>query len=174
MRRLIDRALAEERLRAQAEPRMEDIPLMELVDQIVATVLLGADAKKISMTARIDPDLNVRGDRQLLASALANLLDDAIAGTRGGGCIQLRGSARGDFVVVQIEDECADPSQDRVKDVPTKAKATRSGQSKAHPGLSIARKVMSLHDGTVSVRKTPDEGRVVTVEIPRGDPSGLA
>jgi len=174
MRRLIDRALAEERLGAQTEPRMEDIPLMDLVDQIVATVLLGSDAKKISMIARIDRDLNVRGDRQLLASALANLLDDAIADTREGGCVQLRGSARGDLVIVQIEDECVDLSQGQVKDVPSETKATGQGQSKAQPGLSIARQVMSLHDGTVSVRETPDKGRVVTVEIPRGGPSGLA
>jgi signal transduction histidine kinase len=174
MRRLIDCALAEERLRAQTEPHMADIPLMELVDQTIATALLGVDARRLTMAATIDPDLNVRGDRQLLVSALANLVDDAVAATRPGGHVQLRGSARSDMVVVQIEDECADRSQGQVKGVHAETKATGSGQPKARPGLPIARQAVSLHNGTVSVREIPGKGCVVTVEIPSGARSGSA
>jgi len=170
MRGLIDSALAEERLRAQTEPRMEDIPLMELVDQIIATALLGADARRVTLTATIDPDLNLRGDRQLLLSALANLMADAVIASMSGGHVRMRGSARGNMVVVEIENACSSLAQGQVDGSNAEGHATGPGRSQTRPGLPIARQAVSLHGGTVSVRETPGKNRVVTVELPRGSP----
>jgi len=174
MRGLIDRALAEARLQAPVTPRMEEIPLVDLIDQIIATAVLGAESRHLTLAATIDPDLSLCGDRQLLLSALANLLEDAVTATRPGGHVQMRGYARGEMVVVEIEDECGDLAPGATEDILlalTQGGADRSG---TRPGLPIARQAVSLHGGTVSARTTPHKGCVVIVEIPRVGARGAA
>jgi len=169
MRGLIDHALAEEGLRAQAELREETIPLIELVDQIVATAVLDADARRLTMAATIDPGVSLRGDRQLLLSALGNLLGDAIGAARAGGHVQIRGYIHHGMVVVEIRDDRPGLVRGAAEGRQTKAGDMAAEDGDTYPSLHVAREAISRYDGTVSVHEVSGDGRVVTVRIPRRD-----
>lgn len=63
-----------------------------------------AEARGQRLSIDIRPGLRVRGDRDLLFQALANLLDNAVKFTPQGGDISVRGARPGEAVLVTIAD----------------------------------------------------------------------
>ena len=57
---------------------------------------------KVSFESELEAGLTVRGDREFLAQALANLLDNAVKYTPPGGAIMLRVRRKGSDVVMML------------------------------------------------------------------------
>jgi signal transduction histidine kinase len=81
----------------------EPVNLSELVASVVELYAPVSDERGIILESSVAPGAEVLGSRQLLAQALANLLDNAIKFTPDGGHIrvQLRGSASEPEVIVE-------------------------------------------------------------------------
>ena len=137
---LIDRSLSEVRLRAAPEPLLETFTLAELVDEIESPAAEIAEDRKLWLAVRADPpDAALTADRQLVVSALSNLVQNAIKFTRPNGAVVVRLRAESDWVVMEVEDECGG----------------------LPPGAAEA------HGGTVHVRDKPGQGCVFTIRLPR-------
>jgi signal transduction histidine kinase len=81
----------------------EEVNLSELVASMVELYAPVSDERGIALSSSVAPGAAVQGNRQLLAQALANLLDNAIKFTPDGGHVrvQLQGSPSEPEVVVQ-------------------------------------------------------------------------
>jgi signal transduction histidine kinase len=81
----------------------EEVNLSELVASMVELYAPVSDERGIALSSSVAPGAAVQGNRQLLAQALANLLDNAIKFTPDGGHVrvQLLGSPSEPEVVVQ-------------------------------------------------------------------------
>src|SRR5579871_1248814 len=81
----------------------EQVNLSELVASMVELYAPVSDERGIALSSSVAPGAAVQGNRQLLAQALANLLDNAIKFTPDGGRIrvQLNQSGAGPEVVVE-------------------------------------------------------------------------
>jgi signal transduction histidine kinase len=81
----------------------EPVDLSELVASMVELYAPVGEERGIALESRVAPGAQVQGSRQLLAQALANLLDNAIKFTPDGGHIRvlLRGSSAAPEVVVE-------------------------------------------------------------------------
>jgi signal transduction histidine kinase len=106
-----------------------------------------------SLDTDIAPELVVRADRQLLAQAVSNLVDNAakhgVADGADGAAIKLRGAMEGDNVVITVEDRGPGiPADQRERVV---ERFVRLDQSRSTPGnglgLSLVAGVMKLHNG---------------------------
>lgn len=64
------------------------------------------DVPIIAIVAPGEEGLAVEGDRQVLAAALANILQNAVKFTRPGGRVSLSASAMDDRILIGVEDEC--------------------------------------------------------------------
>ena len=84
MRDLIDRSLSEVRLRIASEPHFQRINIIDVISDIEATAVTEARSKGIIMTVEVDAKIQVNCDRQLLESALANLVQNALKYTKPG------------------------------------------------------------------------------------------
>ena len=118
-------------------------------------------------------DVRVSGSFEQLASAVGNLLDNAIKYTavaRDGGTVWYRGWAEGDRVFVEVEDQgigIGQAHQTRVFERFYRVDRARSRASGGTGlGLSIVRNVVRTHGGTVSVRSELGEGSTFTIELP--------
>ncbi len=169
LRELIDRSLAQVRLDAGIE-RFNPICVAEFMEEVEIGALLQSRAIGVRFTASsLDPSVGIEGDRQILAAAVDNLLQNAFKFTKKGGQITLTARASADRVLFEIEDECGGlpPGDPRKLFEPYEQRG--SDRSGAGLGLSICLKAAEANHGELLARDVPGKGCVFTLDLPRKD-----
>jgi len=165
MRDLIDRSLAEVRLKAGSK-RQERVLLAEFIEEVEVAATIEAKARGLQLTVTPVPQgVLVEVDRHILAAAVANLLQNAFKFTRPGGHVLVKTHADKGRAFIAIEDECGGlagspealfaPFEQRGKD--------RSGLGL---GLAIAREGVTANGGEINARSIAGRGCIFTVELP--------
>ncbi|WP_290808483.1 HAMP domain-containing sensor histidine kinase [Ferrovibrio sp.] len=125
-----------------------DVPA--LVEDAAELYGPSAEAKGLSLVCHADAGLSINGDRQLLAQAIGNLLDNAVKYTPSGGSIQLRGEAGGDgWILLSVADTGPGiPEGERARVVQRfyRGDASRHAEG-VGLGLSLVEAVARLHGG---------------------------
>jgi signal transduction histidine kinase len=168
LRNLVDRSLADVRITAGMPARREVIPLAGFIADIKVSASLEAHARGCRLeVCRVDPTLAAEGDRELLFSAIGNLLQNAFKFTEENTEVVLEARAAGDRVLIEVADKCGGlPPGDAEKMFAPFAQgsADRSGLGL---GLSICRRSVEAIGGLLSVRNMAGTGCVFTVDLPR-------
>jgi signal transduction histidine kinase len=166
LRDLVDRALVEVRLNA-GHLRRERLNVIAFLDDIGATGVLQSESLGVRFTvASVDPTLNLDGDPQLLTSAVMNLLNNAFKYTPDGGAVTLSAHARGDRLLIEIEDQCGgitETKSDLFQPFGERRGRDRTGLGL---GLSIARQAVRTHGGDIHFRNMPGRGCVFAIDLP--------
>jgi signal transduction histidine kinase len=167
MRVLIDRTLSEARLEAGA-PVPERLLVAELLEEIEVVATLEANDHNIGLSIDVGPDdLAVVADRQILASVVANLVQNAFKFTRPHGHIRVRARLEGGRVLIDVQDECGGLPPGGVEDLFVAFEQRGVDRSGMGLGLSISRKGARASGGEIHVRDVPGSGCVFTVDLPR-------
>jgi len=168
LRTLIDRSLSEARTAAGMPPRHRLFSLSEFIVEIQLAASLEARVRGCSLTVSyVDSKLALDADRELLLSALGNLLQNAFKFTHPGTEVLLRVFAQCDRILIEVEDKCGGlPSGDleRMFLPFTQSGADKSGLGL---GLSISRRSVEANGGTLGVRDLPASGCIFTIDLPR-------
>jgi len=168
LRNLVDRSLADVRVTAGMPVRRQLIPLAGFIGDVRISASLEAQSRGCGLAvSTVDPDLAVEADRDLLLSAVGNLLQNAFKFTEEDTEVSLRAHAAGDRVMIEVEDNCGGlPPGDaeRMFEPFTQGSMDKSGLGL---GLSICRRSVEAIGGVLSVRNMPGVGCVFTVDLPR-------
>jgi two-component system, OmpR family, sensor kinase len=141
-----------------------------------ATILQegAARARKLgerTITVTCAPGLWVSGDPDLLDQAVVNVARNAVAHTEEGGHIELACSATDTHLSLSVTDDGPGIPQadlDRIFDRFFRARGPRQGDGGgAGLGLAIAKRLIDLHSGTISVVNVPGGGARFTITLPR-------
>ena len=167
MRALIDRTLAEVRLEAhiQASERVVIAELLEEIE-IVATI----EARNHEIQLSIDAgshDLAVQADRQILASVVVNLVQNAVKFTRQQGHVTIRARSTTDRVLIEVQDECGGLPPGKAEDLFRPFEQRGTDRNGLGLGLSICLKGVRANHGDIYVRDLPGSGCIFTVDLPR-------
>jgi signal transduction histidine kinase len=166
LRELVDSTLSEVRT-AASHQRPELVSVSSFFKEIVEGARLQAEYKGVGFTAaHVDPNLHVNVDRQLLASAVTNLLSNAFKYTPAGGRVILRAAARDDRVAIEVEDACGGIPNgvgDLFQPFGERRARNRTGLGL---GLSIARRAVRTQGGDIRVHNMPGRGCMFIVEVP--------
>jgi signal transduction histidine kinase len=168
LRRLIDRSLSEARMTAGIPPQQRLFSLADFIAEIQLSASLEAQVSKCALTVSyVDSKLAVDADRELLLSALGNLLQNAFKFTHPGSEVLLKVYAVSDRVLIEVEDKCGGlpPGDVEKMFLPfTQGGVNKSGLGL---GLSISRRSVEANHGTLTVRDMPPLGCVFTIDLPR-------
>jgi signal transduction histidine kinase len=167
LRHLIDRSLAEVRITAGLPLEHRLFSLAEFIADVKISASLEAQVKECRFTvAAVDPQLAVDADRELLSSALGNLLQNAFKFTRPHTEVTLNAYADAERILIDVEDSCGGlPGEvDRLFESFAQGSVDRSGLGL---GLSIARRSVEVNRGILRVRDVPGSGCVFTIDLPR-------
>jgi signal transduction histidine kinase len=166
MRDLIDRSLAEVRLRASLEPQWEEVRLADVFDYVNTTAAIDAQPRALVMRWDVEPSLHVEADRQLLVSAVTNLVQNALKHSRRGGTIEIRAGHADADVVIEVEDACGGLPEGGVEHF--FEAYVQGGRDRSGLGLGLPIVVRSVHalQGHVRVRNLPGKGCVFAIELP--------
>jgi signal transduction histidine kinase len=166
LRELIDRSVSEVRLTAGLHHK-ERIRVADLIEEMEAAASMEAARRGLQFDVeRGDDKLLVDVDRQFLASAISNLLQNAFKFTRPSSHVRLRTGSRGGTLSIEVEDECGGlpPGATEALFRPFEQRgADRRGMGL---GLAISREAVEADGGRISVRDIPGTGCVFTVEMP--------
>ena len=168
LRNLVDRSLADVRVTAGMPPQRQLIPLAGFISEVKISASLEAQARGCGLAVSVvDPGLAVQADRELLFSAVGNLLQNAFKFTEQNTEVLLHAHAAGDRVLIEVEDSCGglpDGDAERMFQPFTQGNADKSGLGL---GLTICRRSVEANGGLLSVRNMPGCGCVFTVDLPR-------
>ncbi|MEO6712159.1 MAG: ATP-binding protein [Mycobacteriales bacterium] len=159
-----------------AEPMPEPgaVPLASFVREAVDRARLNADAKQISIVVGDLSGLQVWGDARQLATACANLLDNAIAYSPDGTRVAI-GARRGDGQIeISVADQgigIADADKDRIFERFYRADPARSRATGGTGlGLAIVKHIAGNHGGRVTVWSDEGAGSTFTLHLPEAPP----
>jgi signal transduction histidine kinase len=151
--------LAISRLQAAGQaPDQEHFDPSELAQSVSELYEPLSEDKGVSFAAELSRGLSVRGNREFMAQALANLLDNAVKYTPEGGAVMLRTRRRSSG---EIEFSVTDtgpgvPEEDRARVIQRFVRLERSrSQPGAGLGLSLVAAVAEAHGGRVELSEGP-------------------
>ena len=168
LRDLIDRSLAEVRLEAGLQ-RREHVPLSDLMEEVEVAAAIEAKARGLQLTVTpVDAGVAIDVDRQLIAAALANLLQNAFKFSRTGGHVVLRTdtvTAAG-RVRIEVEDECGGLPPGEAEGLFRPFEQRGTNRSGLGLGLAIARESVETNGGLIDVRNLEGKGCIFTIDLP--------
>ena len=162
---LIERSLTEVRLRVEPKVLSESVNLLLLVNQIIVTAEIQAQARNQTLEIQIDPMLVIEADRQLIYSAISNLIQNALKYTRDGGKIQVRSFVEAETVLIEVEDECGGLPNSKV-DFFKAFEQQNVDRTGLGLGLTIAQRAIKLNQGSIKVRNLPGKGCIFKIALP--------
>lgn len=166
LRTLIDRSLTEVRFKSGLTLDLEPTNLRQLLEEVEASATVEAQAKGTHLLMQADPELNGMVDRQLIVSAVANLLQNAIKYSPRSAEVQLRCSASEGGMRIEVEDECGGIPEDAIDALFSPFVRGRTEGGGLGLGLAITRQAVEAHGGRNHVRNLPGKGCVFVVDIP--------
>lgn len=173
MRSMLDRASIEVRLHKEPPARRRPMPVIDVVREVVATAAEEARIKGVTLSVRVDHRIMVNADAPYLASALANLVQNAVKFTNHGGVVWVRGLERDNAAVLEVEDQCGGLPVGKIEKLFEPFIQMGEDRSGLGLGLAISRRAVSLNSGTLSVRDIPGKGCVFSIILPRVRGSAL-
>ena len=167
MRSLIDRSLADVRVAAGILPRRQLVSLADLVADVRISASLESQSRGCIFTvADVDPELALDADREMLLSAIGNLLQNGFKFTRPNSEVVLSAYAVGDRIRIDVEDHCGGlpPGAENQLLPFAQHGEDRSGLGL---GLSICRRGVEANKGALRIRDIAGSGCVFTIDLPR-------
>jgi two-component system cell cycle sensor histidine kinase PleC len=154
------------------ELNRDDVDLATVVAECARIVKGEARAYDVELTFDVPADLApVSADRQAMKKILLNLLTNSLKFTPRGGTVALTAGIENEHHVISVRDTGIGIPEDRIGSITEPFVRGSSdpyrSQSGAGLGLAIVKSLVSLHDGTLSIKSVTGEGTVVTVSLPR-------
>jgi signal transduction histidine kinase len=164
---LIQRSLVETRLQAGIEYR-ERVSVAALIEDAEAEGSMEAAARKLGLTvAAVEGSAEVEVDRQIVAGAIANLMQNAFKFTRPEGHISLRTSVTEHRVLIDVEDECGGLPPGKAEELFGAFQQRGNDRNGLGMGLFISRKGIEANAGQLRVQDLPGRGCIFTIDLPR-------
>jgi signal transduction histidine kinase len=146
------------------------VDLAELAAHCVEGAAPAATEKSVSLALLAEPVPSLLGDRGRLAQVLDNLVSNALKFTPEGGTVQVRTSADGEHVVLEVEDTGIGIPPDDQSRLFERFYRTSVAEDQAIPGtglgLAIVKAIVEGHSGQISISSREGVGTTFRVELP--------
>ncbi|MFQ5467171.1 MAG: ATP-binding protein [Kiloniellaceae bacterium] len=152
----------------------EPVDLGRIIATVVNITQEQAKAQHLTVNVRIASDLPcLRADHRLVQQILLNLVSNAVKFTPSGGRVEIDAALERNLgMVITVSDTgigMSNEDLERAFEPFGRAKGALIRDFEGTGlGLPLSRTLTKLHDGTLEVESTPDQGTVATVRFPAG------
>ena len=150
--------------------KQDPVDLVALVRDLMEDAEILAEPSTLTLRSEMPVELLVAGDRQLLARAVMNLIDNAIKYNRPGGTVNISASIEGTNAVLSVRNTGPGiPSnlKQRVFDRFYRTDLSHNKETGGHGlGLSIAREIARAHRGEVTLVDSDSHWTEFSVVLP--------
>ena len=149
-------------------PDFGTLSIGEVLSGVAATFAYEAARNEAEITTSA-PDIALTADMDLLQRAISNIVSNAVRHVDRGGRITLTGLGTGTEVVISVHNTGEPIPEDEIGRVFDRL--YRGDHARHTPGtglgLTIARQIVELHGGTISIASSRADGTVVLLRFPR-------
>ncbi len=142
----------------------------QLVETCLVLVRGRAVSHGIALSATVAPDVgSISADERKLKQIILNLLSNAVKYTPDGGRVDVTALRQGAWLVIAVKDTgagIAAEDQARIFEEFQQTSVGRKTEGSTGLGLSLARKLVELHGGTIAVESEVGAGSTFTVRLP--------
>jgi two-component system, OmpR family, sensor histidine kinase CiaH len=148
----------------------ETVSVVTIMQKAVDQVLPLAEQKNILINTKADDTLAVKGDEASLVEALVILLDNAVKYSPKQSEIVMRGIKHQRGIVIQIKDSGTGIKATELPHIFDRFYRADTARSKQHVngygiGLAIAKNIVELHGGKISVQSHPGKGSTFEIHL---------
>jgi PAS domain S-box-containing protein len=144
------------------ELKVKGLPLRPIVNDTIGSMEIPSDVK---LNVRIPASAKVDGDASKLMRVFRNVILNAVESMPKGGELEIASDVRGDKVVTTIRD-----TGEGIREADMAKLFTPFFTTKARGlglGLSICKRLVEAHGGTIEVKSRPGQGTTVSIVLPR-------
>lgn len=156
------------------ELEYQPVALSEWLPMVIRPWQEAAQDKHLQWQTDIPSDLpSISADPNRLASAVENLVSNAIRYTHSGGIVSVSARMDGPEVIIQVSDTgsgVAVDEQAKIFEPFYRGDQGRRFKQGMGLGLSIANDLVKAHGGKISVESTPGKGSRFTIHLPLARP----
>lgn len=168
LERLIDHSIEEARTTSGDGAKWKLFSLADFIGEAKHAASLAAQVRGCAFAVSpVDPQLAISGDRDLLYSAVGNLLQNAFKFTKPHTGVTLNTYAVADRILIEVKDQGGGLPPGTAEQMFQPFTQFGSDKSGLGLGLAIARRSVELNDGVLSVRDVPGAGCIFTISLPR-------
>lgn len=156
--------------------RRTPVPVGEIIAEATAAHRESAAAKRIALACELPPHAPVlQADRDALRMVFSNLIDNAVKYTSEGGHVTVSLAVDANSVTAQIADDGIGMTPEEQTHAFDEFYRARNSAAAQVPGtglgLTLVKRLVELHGGSVTVRSTSAKGSIFTVCLPLAAPS---
>lgn len=148
--------------------KKKTVDLTGLLMEMIELYAPSAEERQLTLKGRIEPNLTIEADRQLLARILSNLLDNELKYVPAGGLIMLSAAAKGDTLEILVEDNGPGipvDMRDKIFERFARLDPSRTVSSGAGLGLSLVRAFARVLQGDARVVESSLGGAAFIVTL---------
>ncbi|MBL8673683.1 MAG: PAS domain-containing protein, partial [Rhodospirillales bacterium] len=181
MRRLVEDLLSLSRIeQREHQPPTGRVEIGPLLRGLATALEMRATGRGVALAVEVADDLPaIPGDRDELAMAIQNLIDNAVKYARAGTTVRIEARpAAGGTVAVSVRDEGEGIAPEHLSRLTERFYRVDSARSREMGGtglgLAIVKHIVSRHRGALTVASEPGEGSVFTITLPTSPSTGRA
>jgi signal transduction histidine kinase len=141
-----------------------------IIFKAIETVEPHAIRKDISIVSKIDEEISsIEGDEVSLVEALVNILGNAVKYSYTSSQITISAAEKDENIDIAIADSGVGIQEDELPYVLSdffRGKTDQTGTESHGIGLTISKRIIEAHNGSISVASKPSEGTTFTIRIP--------
>jgi signal transduction histidine kinase len=152
------------------QEQFETIDINPLVEQAIETVDRQAVRKDISLSMKTEAGpVQIQGDKGTITEAIVNLLTNSIKYTNMGGEVSLETRREPSRAVITVQDNGIGIAEEEITHIFTdfyRGKNVPEGERSSGVGLSITKRIIEAHGGTIKVESVVGQGSTFIIALP--------
>jgi signal transduction histidine kinase len=150
---------------------VERVAVREVLEEVeIGAAMVARERGLVFEVAPPDSSVIVAADRQILAAAIANLVQNALKFTRPATTVKLGASTTTDRVLISVEDECGGLPPGKAENLLKPFAQRGHDRTGLGLGLAICAKAAKAMGGELHIRDLPGTGCVFTLDLPKQPP----
>ncbi len=152
------------------QDQFQQISLNPIIEQAIEIIEPHTVRKDIKISLKVQDQISeIEGDEGTLTEAIVNLLTNAVKYSKIGGKIEISTQQNGDNVQISVSDDGVGIAEDNISFIFSdfyRGNNLPEGERSSGVGLSITKRIIEAHHGSIHVESELGKGSVFTINLP--------
>jgi len=150
------------------EYKPKNLNLKDITDGTIELAKSTAERKQIEIISKINPNIFVYADKNIITTVLRNLLNNAIKFSYNNSKIEIFTTVKGNNIILNIRDHGLGIEHDRIENIFDVCTSTNGTENEIGSGLGLAlcKEFVNSYGGEIMVDSKINEGSMFSFTIP--------